>query len=646
MSDFTALDPSFIRRYEDRDPGWGYNGLGYVVYKRTYARPVDGPGSRLEEWHETVARCVNGAQAIGAGYTTDEAHSLYDHVFHMRGLFSGRFLWVGGTPMVERHGGGALVNCVATKMEEVDDFIFLFTMLMHGAGVGFSVERSAVHELPRVKGGVVITHAGRAPDADFIVPDSREGWASLLREVLNSHFHTGRSFSYSTVLVREYGAPLKTFGGTASGPGALVDAVEDISRVLQGRAGKKVRSVDALDVGNIIGRAVVAGSARRSAQIAVGDPDDALFLRAKNWGSGEVPAWRQQSNNSIFADGYSQIPEELWSGYDGTGEPYGLINKRLSQRVGRLGEESPDQVDCFNPCAEVPLEKGEVCNLAELVLPRLESLDQAAEVSRLLYKTQKAVTGLRYPFEVTNEVVHRNRRIAQSVTGVARITEDQWGWLDPMYQDLREFDGKWSAHLGVPESIRLTCVQPSGTKSLMPGVESGAHSAKAASFIRRVRFGSGDALVPELRSRGYRVCYDVGIDGREDHSRFVVEFPCETPEGASLEPQETAVSQLERVKRLQTVWADNAVSVTVGYSADELPAVRDWLAENYDDSVKSVSFLLREDHGFQLAPIEPVDRETYERMVGELDLGTWRSSLTGDMTPLAESCEGGSCPIR
>jgi ribonucleoside-triphosphate reductase len=647
ITEHATLDPSFVGAYADEDPGWGFNGLGYVIYKRTYARPVDGPGSRLEEWHETVARCVNGAQEVGAGYTRDEAHRLYDHVFHMRGLFSGRFLWVGGTDMVRRHGGGALVNCVTTKLEEVDDFVFLFTMLMHGAGVGYSVERSAVHELPRVKTGVRITHDGRTPDADFIVADSREGWAQLIRKVLQSYFVTGESFSYSTILVREFGAALKTFGGTASGPGALVDAVEDICAVLDRRAGKKARSVDALDIGNIIGRAVVAGSARRSAQIAVGDPDDALFLRAKNWARGDVPEWRSQSNNSIFADSYSTIPDDLWSGYDGTGEPYGLINMRLARAVGRLGEPVFDDADGPNPCGEILQKKWEVCNLSEMVAPRLESLEQAVDVSRLLYKTQKAITCLRYPFEGTNEVVHKNRRLGQSVTGVARLSEEQWSWLSPVYEDLREFDGKWSAELGVNPSIKLTCVQPSGTKSLMPGVESGAHGAKAERYVRRVRFGTTDPLIPELRRRGYPVMYDVGLDGKENHTRLVVEFPCETPEGAVLEPQETAVQQLERVKRLQTVWADNAVSVSVGYRLDELPAIKDWLAANYDDSVKSVSFILREGHGFALAPIEPIAEEEYRERLRSIDASGWRApEMTGNMTPLDESCEGGACPIR
>ena len=147
------------------------------------------------------------------------------------------------------------------NVESIDDFEFLFDHLMLGGGVGFSVERSKIHEFPKVRSGVEISHE-RSNDADVIVPDSREGWKRLLHAVLKSYFYTGKSFTYSTILVREYGAPLKTFGGTASGPGALIDGVADICKVMENRAGKKLRSIDVLDICNIIGRIVVSGSSR------------------------------------------------------------------------------------------------------------------------------------------------------------------------------------------------------------------------------------------------------------------------------------------------------------------------------------------------------------------------------------------------
>ena len=393
-----------------------------------------------------------------------------------------------------------------------------------------------------------------------------------------SDFYTGKSFTYSTILVREYGAPLKTFGGTASGPGALIEGVADICKVMENRAGKKLRSVDVLDICNIIGRIVVSGSSRRSAQIAMGDPDDILFLRAKNWGSGNVPGWRANSNNSIYADGYDEIMSELWKGYDGSGEPYGLLNRKLARTVGRLGEKKADpSIEGYNPCAEIALGDGESCNLATIFLPNVTSYKQFCEISRLLYMVQKQITKLRYPYAKTNRIVAKNRRLGQSITGVLQCSEEQLSWLSKGYEYLRDLDVEFSEKNGMNPSVRLTTVQPSGTLSLLPGVTPGIHPAFAEHYIRRVRFGSADPLIEACRKRGYNVVPDVGIDGREDHTKWVVEFPAKSPEGAILASEMTAVDQLEWVKKMQTEWADNAVSVTVYYRLEELGEIKEWL---------------------------------------------------------------------
>lgn len=344
-----GITDEFLKSYQNQTPPWGFGGLGEIVYLRTYSRKVEGT-DRNETWPETIQRVINGAIEIGTPYTQKEAEALFDHMFHLRASMSGRALWQLGTPLVKKFNAGSLNNCYFSNIESIEDFEFLFEHLMLGGGVGFSVERSKIHEFPKVKTGVSISHE-RSNDADFIVADSREGWKRLLHAVLKSYFYTGKSFTYSTILVREFGAPLNTFGGTASGPGALIEGIEDICKVMENRVGKKLRSVDVLDIANIIGRIVVSGSSRRSAQIAIGDPDDILFLRAKNWGSGNVPGWRANSNNSIYADSYDEIMNELWKGYDGTGEPYGLLNRKLARTMGRLGEKKPDpSIEGYNPC--------------------------------------------------------------------------------------------------------------------------------------------------------------------------------------------------------------------------------------------------------------------------------------------------------
>ena len=638
-----AISKDFVSTYTNKQAPWGFGGLGEIVYLRTYSREVEG---RKETWPETIERCINGAISIGAALTDEEAESLFDHIFNLRCSLSGRALWQLGTPLVDRFNGTSLNNCYFVNVEKVEDFELIFDYLMLGGGVGYSVERARIHELPKVKTGVVINHE-RTNDADIIVPDSRQGWRRLLHAVLKSYFYTGKSFDYSTILIREFGAPLKTFGGTASGPGALIDGVVDICKVMDARAGKKLRSVDVLDICNIIGRIVISGSSRRSAQIAIGDPDDVLFLRAKNWSSGTVPAWRANSNNSVYADSYDHIMSELWKGYDGSGEPYGLINRGLARKVGRLGEKNPDPtIDGFNPCAEIGLADGESCNLATIFLPNITSYEQMLEVSRLLYKVQKSITSMEYPYEKTTKAVQKNRRLGQSVTGILQCSEEQISWLSKAYEELKEYDIWWSQQNGITPSIRLTTVQPSGTLSLLPGVTPGIHPAFARYYIRRVRFGAADPLIEKCRKRGYKVVPEVGLDGREDHSRWVVEFPCESPEGSILAADMTAVEQLEWVKKMQTDWADNAVSVTVYYRKEELSLIKEWLEKNYDNAVKSVSFLLHADHNFPLPPYEEINKETYEKLLGKVDFTVALQDTVGFDLLDMDDCSTGACPVR
>jgi len=639
------LSKEFVNSYADKKAPWGFNGLGEIVYRRTYSRDIESLG-RKEYWHETIERCINGAQAIGANYTKEEAERLFDYIFNLKGIFAGRCLWQLGTPLVEKMSGVSLVNCWMTTISKVEDFQFLMDHLMVGGGVGFTVERASVHDFPKVQNVGYVRHE-KTNDADFIVGDSRNGWSALLGKVLKSYFETGESFTYSTILVRGYGATLKTFGGTASGPEVLIEGIQNICEILNARVGKKIRSIDALDIANIIGKIVVAGSARRSAQIAIGDPDDFLFLKAKNWGKGDIPAWRANSNNSIYADSYDEIIDEFWKGYDGSGEPYGLINRNLIRKNGRLGEKVNDnKVIGTNPCGEIGLEDGEPCNLAEIFLPNISSKEELFDVSALLYKTQKAITTLAYPYKKSRDVIERNRRLGQGITGWLQATEEQLSWVDDAYKNLKAVDEKWSNEIKINKSIKLTTVKPSGTLSLLAGVTPGIHPAYAQYYIRRVRMGSNDPLVNYCREKGHKVQYDIGLDGKENHTICVVEFPCETPEHATLAKEMTAIQQLEWVVRAQTSWADNNVSVTVYYRKEELPEIQEWMKKNYKNKVKSVSFLLHSDHGFIMAPYEEITLDTYNKLKSKIKDGiNFADSSNIDLLDSLE-CEGGACPIK
>ena len=654
------ITEAFANKYSNKQPNWGFNGLGYIVYKRTYARVKE--NGQTEEWHETIRRCINGAQKIGANYTKEEAEQLFDLIFNLKCNFAGRMLWQLGTPTVDRFGANSLLNCWNVSMNSVRSFLFLFENLMLGGGVGFSIRREDIHELPRIKKGVSITHKN-TKDADFIVPDSREGWIRLLEKVLEAFFVKGSSFSYSTILIRGAGEKISGFGGVASGPQILLDGIEKINKIFQSREGKKLRSIDVLDICNIIGGIVVSGNVRRSAQIAIGDPDDYLFLRAKNWSLGNIPNWRAMSNNTIYADDFSHISNEIWSnGYIldsetgfAKGEPYGFFNLPLSQKYGRLKDglmkdsnlypTDEDNVVGTNPCGEISLASYECCNLSELYLNNIQSKDELIACAKLLYKTQKAIAALPFIHEETNKIVHKNMRLGLGVTGICQSL-DKIDWLDACYKELRKFDKEWSKERGWNRSIKLTTIKPSGTLSLLAGSTPGVHPAYSKYYTRRIRMSSNDALVSYCRDLGYYIEYAVNFDGSENHDTVVVEFPCETPDGALFADDMGVVQQLEMVKKLQEIWSDNAVSVTAYYSENELQTLKQWLSDNYETGIKSVSFLLRQKHGFKQAPYEEITKESYELKKSKVKPLVGIIQNIGNEALEGIECEGGSCPIK
>jgi ribonucleoside-triphosphate reductase len=658
MSDILSKD--FVKKYANKQPNWGFNGLGYIVYKRTYARLKD--DGNTEEWHETIERCINGAQKIGAQYTKEEAERLFDYVFNLKCNFAGRMLWQLGTSTVDRFGANSLLNCWFTSIREPKAFLFLFENLMLGGGVGYSVRREDVHELPRIKKDVNVTHQP-TKDADFIVPDTREGWVKLLANVLDAFYVTGKSFTYSTILVRGAGEKINGFGGKASGPSILVDGIEKITKIFQSREAKKLRSIDVLDICNIIGSIVVAGNVRRSAEIALGDPDDILYIRAKNWSAGNVPNWRAMSNNTLYVDDYSHLIDEFWTnGYEinketgfANGEPYGFFNLPLSQKYGRL-KDGPlkdskmyptdvDNVIGTNPCGEISLSDYECCNLCELYLNNIESQEELNDCAKLLYKTQKAIAALPFIHEETNKIVHKNMRLGLGVTGICQSL-DKVPWLDKCYVELRKFDKSWSKERGWPESIKLTTVKPSGTLSLLGGATPGVHPAYSKYYMRTVRMSSSDKLVQICKDLGYHTEFLLNFDGTENHDTVVVYFPCETPEGAILADDMGVIKQLDMVKELQKVWSDNAVSVTAYYEPSELNELKEWLKDNYKNNVKSVSFLLRQKHGFKQAPYQEIDKNAYLKAKEKVKpLSNLTINTSGELLQGIE-CEGGVCPIR
>lgn len=868
-------------------------------------------------------------------------------------------------------------NCYFVPIDSIESFCFLFDMLMVGGGVGFSIATDRVYKLPDIRPGVQVTRRDTS-DVDYVVPDNREGWVELLRRVLTSFFVTGRSFTYSCHCIRSKGAPIRGFGGTASGPEELAKGLTNICTILGRRAGKSLRPIDALDICNIIASVVVAGNVRRSAQIALGYSDDTAYLNAKRWDLGNIPNWRAMSNNTLMADSYEEIPSLFWDGYQGNGEPYGLFNLDLARSIGRIidGKRYPDpRVRGINPCqpgfatvitpeglttfskigigskiwtetgwatvtnkwstgtkpvykysttagfflgtedhrlvsdgqkikakecasvdllagpyaettthdyqavmdglvigdgtvhkasnnkvllcigskdsdyhtseishliishrpgidsrmwdikttitaeelprtflrtipsryyysdagttkaflrglfsangsvlkcgrvslkassralieqvqlmlssvgicsyitttkattvafsngnyvcresyalninkdadkffsaigflqgykqkileaalsanknnssdrkktnyditsiqymgdfevfditvdnaphtywtgglnvsncAEQTLDPWECCCLVELCLPLLKDLEQFHSASENVYRIAKTMISLKHHWPQTNTVMEENRRIGIGITGICQQTKFASKAYGTVYNHLRDFDLAYSRLVGVRPSIKITTTKPSGTVSLLPGVTPGIHPAYAQHYIRRIRMSATDPLVAVAITHGYPVESVYNFDGTADSNTVVVSFPIASPRGTRLARDMSAIDQLELQKQIQTYWSDNAVSITCYYKKEELPAIHQYLKDNYKTTIKSVSFLLHSDHGFKQAPYEEITKEQYTALSSQTrpitSLTTESSSSLDHTLSDNQECTSGACPIR
>lgn len=623
--------------------------IGYITYKRTYARRLNDsdPDSKTEEFWQTVEREISAYdRQLKLSFTEEEKNRYRDLRHNLKISPAGRFMWQLGTKTVDKLGLPSLQNCAFVVVDDpIRPFTWAFEMLMLGSGVGFNIQREHVYQMPKVKKKVKIQRVD-SDDADFIIPDTREGWVKLLGKVLKAHFYSGKGFTYSAKLIRSKGALIKGFGGVASGPEELCQGMSDISKILNARSGSKLRPIDCLDIMNIIGSIVVSGNVRRSAQIAIGDPDDVDFLKAKRWDLGSIPNWRAMSNNSVAASSTTELIKEFWDTYE-QGEPYGIVNLILSRSIGRTGDTNYKDLDVqgFNPCAEQPLGNYETCCLAEIYLPNISSYKEMLDACIYTYRVCKHSLRLSCSLEETESIVHKNMRMGIGVTGILQSSSEQKDWLSDAYEFLRVYDVEYSKKMGWPTSIKLTTVKPSGTLSLLPGLTPGAHPSPAGPYyIRRIRIASGSPLLDVCRRHGYLIEPQKNFDGTDDKNTMVVSFPCKVGEDVPVADKYSWRDQLDLVRWLQANWSDNAVSCTIYYRKEELEDIKQYLSEHLTNEIKSVSFLLKSDHGFVQAPYETISKELYESMAVKTLPITSVEVKESDYQVV--ECEGGACPIK
>lgn len=633
------LDDDFVLQYADITPGFGYNGLGLLTYYRTYSRLK--PDGTSEQWFETVRRVVEGAYTLQKEHILNNelgwnnrkaqqsAQEMYDRIFKMKFLPPGRMLWALGTPIIhEKRVGQALFNCAFVSTENIGKsldeaikpFAFMMDMSMVGVGVGFDVEGAKKLEVFR-------------PDAAntelYAIPDSREGWVTSLEKLLFSYFAKNFGFNKSSAVqfnyeqIRAAGMPIKGFGGVSSGPEPLRRMHEQIRDVLDALDGKLITITAIADIMNMIGQCVVAGNVRRTAQIALGKMNNAEYRKLKDYrwnadenkyegGMAHRAAWGWASNNSVLVDLNSDF-EEVAKQTAINGEPGYVFmdNIRAFSRMCDPADNKDSKAKGTNPCGEQTLESYELCCLVETFPSRAESKEDYLRTLKFAYLLGKTATLVNTTWHETNRVQKRNRRIGTSVSGITNFIdtyslETLRVWLDSGYKEIQRWDDIYSSWLCVPKSIKTTSVKPSGTVSLLAGVNPGCHFPEYTYYIRRMRIAKTSPLIPAIRAAGLRMEDDV-----VDPSSAVVEFPVHAA-GKCLKDV-SIWEQVALAAFLQRYWSDNQVSCTVTVRPEESGQIRTVL-DYFKYDLKAISFLPKLEVGaYAQMPYEAITKEEYEK---------------------------------
>jgi ribonucleoside-triphosphate reductase (thioredoxin) len=641
------LSEQFLEPYKTAPVDWGYNGLGYVTYKRTYARrldELDPPQPGTEEWWQTCRRVIEGMFTMQKQHVVElglewndakaqrTAKDAYERLFKLKWTPPGRGLWMMGTKFVEERTAAGLFNCAfrSTKdLKEKGGYLFRWIMdaLMVGIGVGFDTkgagtllikEPGSVSTNPRLPNNTVNQYLMNEDGVwTCIIDDSREGWVESIQVLLDAYYfgHDLLLFDYSRI--RGEGEPIKGFGGTSSGPAPLEQLHEDLVELYGPRDGQLLRSIDIVDTENLIGKCVVAGNVRRSAALAMGEANDIPYLEMKN-DKEKLLSHRWGSNNSFSA---RLGMDYSWHAAQSqvNGEP-GVIWLENARTRGRF--KDPVRLDDllvmgFNPCVEQQLEDGELCCLTETFPAKHDSLEDYLQTLKIAYLYGKTVTLARTQWPETNAKMQKNRRIGLSMSGVVQAfnkigRHELFKWCDQGYEYVQELDAMYSDWLCIPRSKRTTSIKPSGTVSLLNGSTPGVHFPEDEFYIRRIRIATNHDMIPVLEAAGYPI-----EDCIYSPNTKVVSFPVKEPHFVKGKRQVSMWEQLEIAAQMQYWWADNSVSVTVTFKPEEGNQIADAL-ELYQSRLKAVSFLKYEETGYDQAPYEPISERQYLELAAKV----------------------------
>ena len=599
------------------------------IHKSRYARWI-WEENRRENWDETVARYFNFfdehiKDVTGYNVTKEERKQLEEAVLNLDIMPSMRCMMTAGEALKRENVAG--YNCSYVAVDSPRSFDEILYILMNGTGVGFSVESKYVDQLP------IISDSFHETDTTIFVADSKLGWAKSLKELIHL-LYAGQIPKWDLSKVRPAGAPLKTFGGRASGPGPLEDLFKFVVATFKKAAGRRLSTLECHDIVCKIAEIVVVGGVRRSALISLSDLSDDRMRVAKSGDWWKENVQRALANNSFVAKEKPDVGifmREWLSLYESRSGERGIFSRQASKKQAeKFGRRDPDHDFGTNPCSEIILRSREFCNLTEVVVrgdDTPESLKRKVKLATILGTFQSTLTNFKYLSKKWTENCEEERLLGVSLTGIMdnEYTNGTWSnrklneeyRLENMLEQLREEAVKtnktWAAKLGIPVSAAITCVKPSGTVSQLVDSASGIHARHSPYYIRTVRADKKDPLAVMMKDMGFPVEDDVT---KPQHT-YVFSFPQKSPENAIYRKDMSAIEQLELWLTYQRHWCEHKPSITVSVKEEEWPEVGAWVYNHFDE-MSGVSFLPFSDHVYKQAPYQDCSKEEYEALLAKM----------------------------
>ena len=625
------------------------------IHLSRYSRWLPKEGRR-ETWRETVTRYFDFFQEHlkqSCKYSLDKSlrEELEDAVIHLKIMPSMRCLMTAGEALKRENIAG--YNCSYVAVDRPQAFDEILYVLMNGTGVGFSVERQFVSNLPTV------ADEFHPSDTTIVVQDSKMGWAKAFKELVAMLYH-GQIPKWDLSKVRPAGAPLKTFGGRASGPEPLRRLFEFTKEIFQNAHGRKLSSIECHDIVCKTAEIVVVGGVRRSALISLSNLSDDRMRVAKSGQWWNDNGQRALANNSAC---YTEKPDvgifmDEWKAlYDSKSGERGIFNRESAKKIAEKNERRDVGYDFgTNPCSEIILRSREFCNLSEVVVrpdDTEDSLLRKVRLATILGTIQSTLVNFKYVSKEWKKNCEEERLLGVSLTGIMdnKWTAGKINGLEVLLENLKkmavETNKEWADKIGIKQAAAITCVKPSGTVSQLVDSASGIHARHNPHYIRTVRGDKKDPLTKMMVDMGFPAEDDV----MKPHDTTVFSFPIKCSPDAVFRQDMTAIEQLELWKTYQVHWCEHKPSVTISVKEEEWIEVGAWVYKNFD-LMSGVSFLPYSEHTYKQAPYQDCTLIEYSELVKKMPTEVNWSKLSDyektDMTIGSQelACSAGSCEIQ